>query len=238
VHTVPDIRMSAQVRHLLGAEMIEHVVAAPLARAHCPVCSAPVPAAGPVNVVLTISGPDQEITFAHLACAPSAVMRGRSRVPTAVSRMAMTAMVVQSGGALLAALVGERKSPAYLHSRTGTDDLVDVGMADALSRGFELIGQLDDVPTRVLEWEATVTDDGSEACHLLIDPPGPFYDGDVLIPPLWREGVEHFGWCVLYTGTGLSDPRTGNLNSDSLLAAVGAGRLAGGRLRLALITAQ
>jgi hypothetical protein len=237
---VPDIRMSELVRQLLGAEMIRHTLAAPLARARCPFCLEPVPPTGPVNVVVRISGLDQAITFAHLGCAPSAVMRARSSGVdlVAATGMTMTAMVMQADDALLSALVGERKSPAYLHSRTPGGDLTDVGVADALNRGLELVPALDDVPSRLLDWPATVTDSGSETYRLLINPTDLFYDGAVELPPAWREITKMTGWCVLYTGTGLSHPTTGDLTMQSLLDAAARGTLAGARLRITWTTAR
>jgi hypothetical protein len=229
----PDIRMSAQVRAVLGAEMIRRVLAAPLARARCPVCREPVPVRGPVNVVVSVGGHDQAATFAHLSCAPSVVMRARNPVDMAAAAdMTMTAMLMQDDSGLLAGLVGERKSPAYLHGQTPSADLTDVGMADALSRGFELLARLEDMPHCELDWTATITDTGAEACQLLINPTTLFYDGDVLVPPGWREVTKRRGWCVLYTGSGLSDPETGDLTAERLEAAAAAGTLAAARLRI------
>jgi hypothetical protein len=47
---------------------------------------------------------------------------------------------------------------------------------------------------------------------------------------LWR------GWCVLYTGTGLSDPKPGDLTAECLEAAAAAGMLAAARLRITWTT--
>ena len=235
----PGIHMSEQVREVLDAEMIRHVLAAPLARARCPVCRRPVPRTGPVNVVVSISGPHQDIYFAHRWCAPSAVMAGRHPVGLAgATGMTMTALLMQDDTGLLAGLVAERKSPAYLHPLAPGAGLTDVGMADALARGFELLARLDDVPGVELDWLATVTDTGAEACQLVIDPTTLFYEGAVLIPPGWREVAARRGWCVLYTGTGFSDPATGDLTVERLEAAAAAGTLAGARLRITWTTAR
>ena len=231
--TAPDIRMSEPVREMLGAELTRRVLAAPLGRARCPVCREPVPPAGPVNVVVSVDGPHQAVTFTHLLCAPSAVMRARHPVDRAAATgMTMTAMLLQDDIGLLAGLAGERKSPAYLHGQAPGADLTDVGMADALSRGFELLARLDDVPRRELDWTATVTDTGAETCGLLINPTTLFYEGEVHLPPGWREATARRGWCVLYTGTGFSDPATGDLTAERLEAAAAAGTLAAARLRI------
>jgi len=230
---LPDIRMSAQVCELLGPEMIRNVLAAPLAQARCLACRKPVPPLGPVNVVVSVSGLHQGITFAHLSCAPSTVMRSRRPVDlVADAGMLMTAMLMQDDSGLLAGLVGERKSPAYLHGRIPGGDLTDVGVADALNRGFDLVTRLDEVPRRELDWRATITDTGSETCRLLINPAALFYEGDVQLLPIWREVTEQRGWCVLYTGSGLSDPMTGDLTPERLEAAASAGTLTGARLRV------
>jgi hypothetical protein len=232
--TAPDIRMSAQVREVLDDEMIRHSLGAPLARARCPVCREPVPPTGPVNVVVIVGGRVQAITFAHLSCAPSAVMM-RPAAPVSLSGeldIMMTAMLMQDDSGPLTALCAELKSPAYLRSLTPGGERTNVGMSEALLRGFEPLSRLDQVPIRQLDWPATITDTGGEIWRLLINPTPLFYEGDVQALPGWREVTAWRGWCVLYTGTGFSDPETGRLTVERLEAAALAGTLAAARLRI------
>lgn len=229
----PDIHMSGQVRQILGPEMISNVLATPLREAHCPACQKLVPPMGPVNVVVGLSdgGRFKQITFAHHGCAPSSVVYGDAPGLPAVQGMNMTALLLPHGAALLPALVGERNLRAYKHGEYAASELTDVSVADSLGRGLTLIARLREAPRRLLDWPAIVTD-GPGPSHLLIRPADLFYDGDVTLPPGWRPAVEQHGWCVLYSGSDLSEPDTGAVTVRTLRAAAAAGKLVGARLRL------
>ena len=230
--TPPDIHMSGPVRQLLGPEMISKVLAAPLDQARCPVCREPVPPAGPVNVVVSISGQFNEITFAHEGCAPSSVMHGHDGAGLpAAQGMIMTALLLPHGPAQLPTLVGERNLRAFLHGDSAASELTDVSVADPLLRGLVLVARVREAPRRLLNWPAILTD-GPGPSQLLISPDELFYDGAVTLPPDWRPAVEQHGWCVLYSGSGLSEPDTGHVTVRTLRAAAAAGTLVGARLRI------
>ena len=57
-------------------------------------------------------------------------------------------------------------------------------------------------------------------------------DEQATIPPGWRLAVERHGWCVLYSGSGLSEPDTSAVTARTMRAAAAAGILVGARLRL------
>jgi hypothetical protein len=228
--------MSDPVREVLGAEGIQRVLAAPLAQARCPVCTKHVPPAGPVNVVISISGMHRRITFCHTGCAPSALMGDDFDLSDLLpdeSAMNMAALLLSHGTTLLPVLVGDRPLHGW-HSPGAGGELTDMLVSALLARGMALVPRLRDAPRTMLAWPATLAYAADGLSHLLIEPsPGDlFYEGTVGIPPEWRHAAERLGWCVLYSGSALSDPISEDINMSTLRAAAAAGTLVGARLRL------
>lgn len=232
--------MSAEVRALLGAEMISRVREAPLVQARCPVCGHPVPAAGPVNVVIAANGNHGRIAYAHLDCASSVVLPAPDRplddLMPDEGPMTMRAALVEHGTATLPVLVAEVPLQAYV-MQPGQDhgEATNVIVSALLTHGLTLITRPRDAPRTLLDWSATLTRTPGEPDQLHISRPPDdrlqqdlFYEGTVVIPPGWTAAIKAYGWCVLYGGTGLVDPVT----DRSLRAASAAGTLAGARLRI------
>ncbi len=234
---VPDIRISTPVRELLSGEMLERILTAPLNQATCPVCARPVPPAGPVNVVLSVTERLARVTFTHLGCAPSSVMADKLGLDDLLPEetgMNMTAMLLAHGTAPLPVLVAERPLHAYFTPLNGPGELTDALVSTLLHVGLVLVPRLRDAPRHLLPWSATLQDHGQAPSQLLIEAgPGElFYEGTVYIAPEWRQAVEQYGWCVLYSGSHISDPETGDPTEKTLRAAAGGGTLVGARLRI------
>lgn len=244
--TVIDIRMSAAVRELLGAEMIARVREVPLAQARCPICLTPVPPTGPVNVVISAAGSQGRIAYAHVGCAPSAVLPGPAAplddlLPDE-GPMNMRAALIEHGRSILPVLVAEVPIQAYAMPRNqgNRGEATNIIVSALLTHGLTLITRLREAPRPVLDWTATLTrTDGGGPDHLVISRPPDdllredlFYDGTVILPAAWAAALDAYGWCVLYGGTGLADPVTDLLTARSLRAAAAAGTLTGARLRI------
>lgn len=184
-----DIRMSPDVRRLLGPEMRHKVLTAPLDQARCPVCRHPVPAAGPVNVVISVSDQMRRITFAHPGCAPSALMRDDldlSDVLPDEAPMTMWAAVIAHGGAAVPVLAAEQPLEAYL-SAGGGAELTDVLVATLLREGLPLVARVRQAPRVMLDWTAVLTPRPGGPDLLLIEsgPGRVFYQGDLPVVPGW-----------------------------------------------------
>ena len=211
----PDIRMSPDVRRMLGPEMQRKVLATPLNQARCPVCRQPVPAAGPVNVVVSVNEPMRRITFAHPGCAPSALMHDEIDLQDMLpdeAAMNMQALLIAHGGA----------------------ELTDALVATLLHEGLALVARVREAPRVMLDWTATLTPRPGGPDLLLIEA-GPgrlFYEGDLPIVPGWWSAVERYGWCVLYSGNHVGRADGSGVDLHTLRAAAAAGTLVGGRLRL------
>lgn len=230
---VPDVRMSPDVRRLLGPEMQQKVLTAPLDQARCPVCRQPVPAAGPVNVVVSVSAPMHRVTFAHPGCAPSAVMHDEIDLSDMLpdeAAMNTQALLLPHGGAALPVLAAERPLDAYL----AAPELTDLLVATLLHEGLALIARVREAPRVMLDWRATLTPRPGGPDLLLIEsgPDRLFYEGDLPVVPGWWSAVERHGWCVLYSGNHIGRADGSGVDLHTLRAAAAAGTLVGARLRL------
>jgi hypothetical protein len=237
---VTDVRISAQVVAMLGDEMVARVRQAPLAQARCPACRRPVPAAGPVNVILSTDGARcGRITFAHLHCAPSAVMTEAVDLSDALpdeGDMSMRGVLLDHGGSLLPALIAEVPVQAYVApTAAGTDgEITNVVVAALLRMGLSLVVRLREAPLPLLNWQAVLTyrPKGPSQLRITHGLGDLFYEGTVPIPDAWLPALDRYGWCVLYSGTGLADPVTDEVTAQTLRTAAAAGTLAGARLRV------
>lgn len=228
-----DIRMSPDVRRMLGPEMQQKVLTAPLGQARCPVCRQSLPPGGPVNVVVSINEPMRRITFAHPECAPSALMHDELDLTDMLpdeSAMNMQALLVTQGGTELPVLAAERPLDAYLAGA----ELTDVLVATLLHEGMALVPRIREAPRHMLDWTATLTPRPGGPDLLLIEsaPGRLFYEGDLPVPSAWWAPVERYGWCVLYSGNHIGHEDGRGVDLRTLRAAAVAGTLVGGRLRI------
>jgi hypothetical protein len=238
---VPDIRISTDLRQFLGPDQVRKVLAAPLARTRCPVCLQPVPPDGPVNVV--ISGDETKVraAYAHPTCAPSSVMMTGTQTAAVlpdIADMVVDAVLLPHRSALLPVLITELPTTQLYHQATPSGELTDMLVSTMLRTGLALVPRLGDAPRTMLPWSTTIEQapEGLSRLEILPRPGEPFYDGTVRLPTGWREAVERFGWCVLYSGTGLTDPAAEQATAATLRAASAAGTLTGGRLRITWTT--
>lgn len=235
----PDIRMSDPVREVLGVEGVDRVMAVPLGQAPCPMCTRRVPPAGPVNVVICVNGEHRVVMFCHTGCAPSTLMAADfdlSELLPDVASMNMTALLLPHGAAVL---VAERPLRAW-HSPGRGGELTDTIMSALLAHGFALVPRLDDTPRQIIGRPAVLAVAEHGLSRLLIEPADGdlFYDGTVDLPPGWQAAAARHGWCVLYSGSNLTDPATDTPSERALKAAAAAGTLAGARLLITWATAS
>ncbi|MFF1482929.1 hypothetical protein ACFVYD_36225 [Streptomyces sp. NPDC058301] len=158
-----DIRMSTEVRTLLGPDGVARASAVTLANGRCLACEKKLDPAEPANVVVRVGGPVAHVRYAHQHCAESAVVelpaqRPRPAVPDEVPGVAMqmTAALVAHGSSILPVLVAELLAPVYVRDRAGSE-LTDLLTSHLLQRGFHLVGRLRQAPGHVAHWQAAIT---------------------------------------------------------------------------------
>lgn len=233
--TAPDIRMSPLVQQLLDSDAVRKVLAdALLAQARCLSCGQQVPPAGPVNVVVLVNPPAFQVAFAHLTCAPSAVMRDHTDLSELLpdeSTMDVQVMLLRCDGDLLPVLVAARPLEAFRVTPDGTTDLL---VSTLLREGMSLMLQVGKPPSQMLDWTATLTPQppGRDLLKIESAPGRLFYEGDLDVAPQWWQAVQECGWCLLYSGNHLGRPDGNGIDLDTLRAAAAAGTLVGGRLPL------
>jgi hypothetical protein len=235
--------MSAPVRAALGTEAARHVEAAPLGSARCVACRRPLPASGPVTVVVLRGSHETHAAFAHPGCSDSTV---RDMPDAALAEawpdeqdMHMTPVVLTQGGGLLAALVAElpvARAFAASGPAGALGELTDAHLSALLDPawGFVLVSRLREAPRRTAHCSATFTGAGDRPVQL--DVLGPrdtiLYTGSAgVLPAGWRAAADRLGWCVLYAGRlslGESGATVDALRE--LRAAAGRGELVGARV--------
>jgi hypothetical protein len=228
--------MSPEVRRLLGAEGAARVREIPLDDGHCPVCRRPLPAGGPVTVLLVCSATVTNAAFAHPGCMASQVLPAPDGAATRDEMdMTMTAVMLEHQDVMLPTLLAELTGGAYVAQGPGTGgDLTNLLVSATLERGFELITQLDDVPGHAPGWSATLEPAAGELAGLHIHEPSgeTLYHGTVRPPAGWRATAERHGWCLLYTGAIRLTEHTPAGVLRALHRAAAAGGLTGGRIPL------
>lgn len=237
-----DIRMSADVRAVLGPEGVAQAGAVTLTNAVCVGCEMRINPAETANVVVRIGGRVAHVRYAHARCHASAVVQiPEARTPTGPVApdegvpMLMTASAVEYGRAMLPTLFAEIGAPVFLRAGTGSE-LMDVLASRVLARGFSPVGRMRHAPPRADQWLATYTTPGRNNVSELtvMEPDGTlFYTGPIHPPAQWIAGVEQFGWSVMYVGkAGIGDVPAEDQRTKTRLMreAAAAGRFVGARI--------
>lgn len=195
-----DIRMSADVRAVLGPDGIAQAGAVTLANAVCVGCETRIDPDEPANVVVRIGGHVAHVRYAHARCHASAVVRiPEARTPAMPAApdegvpMLMTASAVGHGRAVLPTLFAEIGAPVFLRTGTGSE-LMDVLASRVLARGFSPVGRMRQAPPRADQWLAAYTTPGrNNVSELTVMEPGGtiFYTGP--IPPVMFFAVLQWG---------------------------------------------
>ncbi|KAB7833532.1 hypothetical protein [Streptomyces mobaraensis] len=235
---MPDLQMSDEVRQLLGPEGAARAAEVSLADGQCVHCHRPLD--GTVHLVVRTHGNFLHAVYVHAACGPSEIVElpadEAPPVPADGYDMAMTAAVLDHGGADLPVLVAETVSKAYLVNGGPAAELTSAVAAALLGQGFSLISRLRAAPPPVAEWVGVLLlghGPAGEDGLLVLDPDGgQFYAGAVELPDGWLQHVGRYGWAVLYVGdVGLPELRgEGKAFARALRAAAQAGRLVGARI--------
>ncbi|MGP3777170.1 hypothetical protein ACTWJ8_40680 (plasmid) [Streptomyces sp. SDT5-1] len=241
-----DIRMSDDVRAVLGTDGVAKAGAVTLHHAICVSCEGKVHPNEPVNVVVRLGSRVAHVRYAHARCHPSAVLdipaprapESPAETPDAGMTMEMTAATVEHGQAVLPTLIAELAAPVYLVTGTGDgSELQDALASRVLQRGFSLVGRMRHAPAHAEGWKATyTTPDADGVAELAVtEPDGTlFYSGTIIPPAPWITGVEQYGWSVLYVGKiGLAGLPTADQKARTRLlrdAAAAAGQFVGGRV--------
>lgn len=240
-----DIRMSADVRAVLGPDGVAQAGAVTLANAVCVGCETRIDPDEPANVVVRIGGRVAHVRYAHARCHASAVVRipeartpRTTAAPTAPDEgvpMLMTASSVEHGRAVLPTLFAEIGAPVFLRTGTGSE-LMDVLASRVLARGFSPVGRMRQAPPRADQWLAAYTTPGLNNVSELtvMEPDGTiFYTGPIHPPAQWIAGVEQYGWSVMYVGkAGIGDVPADDQRTKTRLMreAAAAGRFVGARI--------
>ncbi|MEU5610561.1 hypothetical protein AB0H03_17805 [Streptomyces sparsogenes] len=233
-----DLRMSPEVRALLGPEGIARAAEVSLGNGQCLTCSQPLD--GTVNMVVRTGGHYTHVGYVHARCGPSEVIRmGPDFAPAAPADgydMTMTAAVLDHGGADLPVLIAETVGKAYIVN-DGPGELTSVVASHLLGSGFHLVTRLRQAPPQVAEWVGVLLlghGPAGEDGLLVLDPEGgQFFTGTVDLPDGWLTQATRYGWAVLYVGNiGGLDPRAHDAKATAraLRSAAQAGQLVGARI--------
>lgn len=236
---MPELRISPEIRALLGPEGLARATEVSLTGGQCVTCHEPLQ--GRVNMVLRTGGSFTHIVYVHDRCGPSEVVRmGPDFGPAAPADgydMTMTAAVLDHGGAALPVLVAESVSKAYIVN-DGPGELTDVVTSHLLARGFTLVSRLRQAPPQVPEWVGVLLlGQGPAGVDglMILDPDGErFFAGTVALPDGWLTQAARYGWAVLYVGnTGLAGRCHDDRAAAKALRVAGqAGHLVGARIAI------
>lgn len=245
------IEISDQVSAVLGPEATRQAREISLVDAQCVGCNGPLGPQDDSTVVVVKNDHFTYVRYAHARCTLSQVIEVPDDTPAPFASSdgvtaAVTAALIEHGSVVLPTLITEISVRTYTTSSGHTEhgDLVDILATHLLGQGFSLVGRLREAPRKVEGWQVDLTlvsTDGlfTEAKLQMTEPDGTlFYDGDVHLPPQWLQGLDHYGWCVLYVGNpGVAELPHTELKARlrALRAAAGAGRLVGARLPVTVI---
>ncbi|MFB6608661.1 hypothetical protein [Streptomyces noursei] len=235
---MPDLRMSPEVRALLGPEGLARAAEVDLTNGQCVTCRQPL--TGTVNMVVRTGGTFTHVVYVHDRCGPSQVIRmGADFVPATPAdgyAMTMTAAVLDHDGSDLPVLVAETVGKVYVISDSPTGELTNVVASHLLEQGFTLVSRLRQAPPSVAEWVGVLLPgqgpDGSDGLLILDPDGGRFFTGSVELPEGWLQLAARYRWAVLYCGNvGLAELRhDGKAATKALRAAAQAGQLVGARI--------
>ncbi|MFJ4894975.1 hypothetical protein ACIP5U_34025 [Streptomyces sp. NPDC088788] len=234
---MPELRISPEIRALLGPEGLARTAEVSLAGGQCATCREAL--TGRVNMVLRTGGSFTHVVYVHDRCGPSEVVRmGPDFAPDAPADgydMTMTAAVIDHGGAALPVLVAETVSKAYLVN-DGPGELTDIVTSHLVGRGFTLVSRLRQAPPQVPEWVGVLLlgqGPAGEDGLMVLDPEGEqFFAGTVDLPDGWLTRAARYSWAVLYVGhAGLAGRRHDARAAARALRAAGqSGHLVGARI--------
>lgn len=241
---MPELRISPEIRALLGPEGLARAAEVSLTGGQCITCHGPLQ--GRVNMVLRTGGSLTHVVYVHDRCGPSEVVRMEPGFAPAAPAdgydMTMTAAVVDHGGAALPVLVAESVSKAYIVN-DGPGELTDIVTSHLLGRGFTLVSRLRQAPPQVPEWVGVLLlghGPAGEDGLMILDPGGErFFTGTVDLPDGWLTQAARYGWAVLYVGNArLAGRRYDGRAAAKALRAVGqSGDLVGARIAIGTVPA-
>lgn len=237
------VRMSPQVRSLLGPQMAAEATQALLDGGVCISCKQPISATEDASVVLG-QGPAGQVGalwYTHERCRDSGVI---ALPPEAVEAMVtpvdghdmrMTPLIFPTGPALLAEVSHRVVSDAG----TPGAEVTSVVVAGLLGRGATLVTEPGQDVDELAGWSGVLAPHGRALSLLILDDTGTvFFTGTIAPPPGWQRSALAARGCTLLvtdwnvTGRGGNDGGDDDVQRQSALAAARAGRLVGGRITI------
>jgi hypothetical protein len=202
---MPDIRASAEVRALIGAENVAELEKDAYAAFRCPGCGRPGATAGPTSVVVRRFRKTVVVELAHAECMPSLVDDIDADPPPGLDlnggRADMRVMTL-----ILEHRDEPRRRPLLLLERrieaarfAAGGDKINMTLAALLRRGLEPVGSVEQLPGPARGWRLRRPDRFSA---LLLGRDGEIvYHGPCAQPDDWGRLVDAAGACVVLAGT-------------------------------------
>jgi hypothetical protein len=202
---MPDIRASAEVRALIGAESLAELEQDAYASFRCPECGLPGHTAAPTSVVARRYGKTVVVDLAHAGCRPSRVDEIDAALPPGLGldgeRADMRVMTLvlgyQDEPRVRPLLLLERRIEAARLTAGG--EKINVTLAALLRRGLEPVHDPGELPGQVRGWRLRRPD---RFTALLLASDGEVvYQGACAQPDDWSGLVDAVGMCVVLAGT-------------------------------------
>lgn len=216
-----DIRVSAEVAELVGAEDLERLrTGAAFGPFNCWRCRQPGDTdREPATVIAERYRQTARVTLAHPRCAPSQVVDIDADGPPGMyspdrEGMVAIASIMPLGGLLVPVVALETVTETSIRA-PGSGDRVDLLTAYLLASGWTLMGSLDQRPGYPPGWQLQAPARGQ---LLLTTPDGSvMYDGECGWPPQWRDAAREWGYSVVLAGSiGLYATRGRHLTTGDL----------------------
>jgi hypothetical protein len=230
---MPDIRASAEVRRLIGAETLGRLEAGAFSSYRCVKCGKFSRTAQPTTVVvLRYRGAKAEVELAHADCADSEIVEVDADPPDrsrADMGMVTLALGYQDKPTMRPLLVLEPRTETI--GPTQGEERVTVPVAALLRYGLTLMTSGSQLPDLAEDWQLHRPDQSSAR---LVETRGSVvYSGPCDQPDGWARLVDSVGACVVLIGTiGLYAAPDGELTEDRIRQMLGeaahVGLLAGG----------
>ena len=216
-----DIRVSAEVAELVGAEDLERLrTGAAFGPFTCWRCQRPGDTnREPAAVIAERYRLTARVTLAHPQCAPSQVVDIDADAPPGMyspdrGGMVAIAGIMPLGGLLVPVVALETVTETSMRA-PGSGDRVDLLTAYLLASGWTLMRSLDQRPGHPPGWQLRAPAPGN---LLLTAPDGSvMYDGECGWPPQWRGAAQGSGYSVVLAGSiGLYATQGRQLTTDDL----------------------
>jgi len=202
---MPDIRASAEVRALIGAENLAELEQDAYASFRCPECGLPGTTVAPTSVVARRYGKTVVVDLAHVCCMPSRVDDIDADLPSGLGldgdradmRVMTLVLEYQDEPRVRPLLLLERRIETA--KLTAGGERINVTLAALLRRGLKPVHDVGELPAQVRGWRLRRPD--RFTALLLASDGGVVYHGACAQPDDWSGLVDAVGMCVVLAGT-------------------------------------